>query len=955
MTKPLRYGIAILSVVASLVVRLGLDPILELRSELLIFALGVLAAARLGGRGPGLAATLLSLPPVWFFLVAPQSATGINLVRDVVGLVVFVAAGAAISLLIPTQQVVLRQAPGPFLWRTLLLGGALVLLAVITRMLYSDFGRERDGQFLITHTYQVLNEFEALNSAVERTETASRAYLLTGEAEFHETYQTALQEEGSAIASLRRLTVDNPGQQARLADIGRLLEERRTSLDRAIPIRRNGKSDVPADFRATDARRLIDKCREMLDAGEAEERGLLAQRSAAGEAQSLRVRWVLGLGSGSLLLLLAIAGGVIERDIRNRESSREGVRRSEERLRLALDSSDAGTWEWDLRTNENIWSEELWKVYGLEPHSCKPSYEAWLNLIHPDDRADAESVVAEAAKNAAELNLEFRICDRDGGVRWLLARGQPLRDALGKPERFIGIALDITRRKLAEEAQRESEAQFRTLANAIPQLCWMANADGWIFWYNDRWYEYTGTTPQQMEGWGWKSVHDPQMLPKVLERWKSSIDTGQPFDMVFPLRGADGVFHPFLTRIVPVRDRDGKIVHWFGTNTDISEQLAIEEALRRALEHRTLAIEAAQLGSWDYRTETGEVIWDQQSCAMFGESRSPIDYARAMSRIHPDDVLGTEDAVRVALAGVNDGLYHHEFRVLWDDGSVHWIASHGRAHRDPAEGQSTPTRFIGVNMDITERKRAEIEILQLNAQLEERVRERTAALENANKELEAFSYSVSHDLRAPLRGIDGWSLAIAEDFSHLLDERGLKYVARVRSETQRMGDLIDDMLKLSRVSSSEMRTAPVDLTKIARTTAGQLAESHPERRLVFDIHPNLTCAGDARMLEIALNNLLSNAVKFTSPREEARIEMGRTGKGKETVFYVRDNGVGFDMKYAGSLFGAFQRLHKASEFPGTGIGLAIVLRVIRRHRGRVWAEAQRNHGATFYFTIEATL
>ncbi len=507
-------------------------------------------------------------------------------------------------------------------------------------------------------------------------------------------------------------------------------------------------------------------------------------------------------------------------------------------------------------------------------------------------------------------------------------------------------------RKRAEEAQRASEAQFRTLANAIPQLCWMANADGWVYWYNQRWYEYTGTTPEQMEGWGWRSVHDPEALPKVLERWKASIASGELFDMVFPLRGADGTFHPFLTRVMPVRDREGKVVQWFGTNTDITEQVTMVAALRQASEQRRLAMEAADLGSWDYRFQTGDVCWDDRCRRMFGANSERIPYVEAIAQIHPEDRVATEEGVKQAIA--NGGGYTQEFRVVWPDGSVHWIASHGRGYSEGENGHYRVTRFTGVNMEITGRKQAELEIRLLNSQLEQRVRQRTAELESANKELEAFSYSVSHDLRAPLRGIDGWSLALAEDYADQLDERAQQYLHRVRTETQRMGLLIDDMLQLSRIASSEMRQAPVDLTAIGHRVAAGLKEANAGRRVEFVIEPGLNTSGDARLLEIALTNLLANAVKFTGRRQLARVEFSSILRGGETVFYVRDNGVGFDMAYAGALFGAFQRLHKASEFPGTGIGLAIVQRVIHRHRGRVWAEAQRDHGATFYFTIGAT-
>jgi len=259
--------------------------------------------------------------------------------------------------------------------------------------------------------------------------------------------------------------------------------------------------------------------------------------------------------------------------------------------------------------------------------------------------------------------------------------------------------------------------------------------------------------------------------------------------------------------------------------------------------------------------------------------------------------------------------------------------------------------LIGIARDITERKRAQEEVLRLNAELEQRVRDRTAQLEASNHELEAFSYSVSHDLRAPLRGINGWSLALLEEYGDRLDPQARGYLDRVRSESQRMGHLIDDLLKLSRVTRADMQVETVDLTSLAGSIAARLREAEPARQIEFVIEPGLTASGDPLLMEIALTNLLSNAVKFTGPRALAHIEFGQTRSKGELVFYVRDNGVGFNMAYAHTLFGAFQRLHKPSEFPGTGIGLATVQRVIHRHGGRVDVEAQPNQGATFYFTL----
>jgi signal transduction histidine kinase len=249
------------------------------------------------------------------------------------------------------------------------------------------------------------------------------------------------------------------------------------------------------------------------------------------------------------------------------------------------------------------------------------------------------------------------------------------------------------------------------------------------------------------------------------------------------------------------------------------------------------------------------------------------------------------------------------------------------------------------------RARAEGELRALNAELEDRVRQRTGQLEATNRELEAFSYSVSHDLRSPLRSIDGFSAALLEDYDPVLDERGRDYLGRVRRAAQTMGRLIDDLLELARITRREMVRDSVDLSTLAENVIAELREHDPERRVIVTIQPQLSVVGDEGLLRAALSNLLGNAWKFTSKTADAVIEFGAVHANGNRSFYVRDNGAGFDMNYASKLFGPFQRLHNSSDFEGTGIGLATVQRVVNRHGGQIWAEGSVGHGATFFFTL----
>jgi two-component system cell cycle sensor histidine kinase/response regulator CckA len=323
------------------------------------------------------------------------------------------------------------------------------------------------------------------------------------------------------------------------------------------------------------------------------------------------------------------------------------------------------------------------------------------------------SLYAHAFQTHKPVSMEYPRPGGNGGQRWLLGTAAYLGTGPSGHPRFGYTCLDITERKNAEDALRLSEAQFRTLANAIPQLCWMANADGSIYWYNDRWYDYTGTTPAQMEGWGWQSVHDPDVLPGVLERWKNSIATGEPFDMVFPLRGADGTFRPFLTRIMPVRDADGQVSRWFGTNTDISEQRKSEEVLA-ASERLYRAIgESIDYGVWVCDPDGRNTYASESYLKLVGRSQEQCAGFGWAEVLHPDDAERTLAAWKECVR--TEGRWDMEQRVRGVDGQWHPVLARGVPVRD-ARGRIIC--WAGINLDISALKRAEEETRRTNAVLE---------------------------------------------------------------------------------------------------------------------------------------------------------------------------------------------------------------------------------------------
>jgi light-regulated signal transduction histidine kinase (bacteriophytochrome) len=262
------------------------------------------------------------------------------------------------------------------------------------------------------------------------------------------------------------------------------------------------------------------------------------------------------------------------------------------------------------------------------------------------------------------------------------------------------------------------------------------------------------------------------------------------------------------------------------------------------------------------------------------------------------------------------------------------------------------TFFCSFIRDVSQRKKAEQEIKDLNLHLEDKVMQRTFQLETAIKELDSFSYSVSHDLRSPLRAIDGWSLALIEDFTELLNEEALNYVNRIRNESQRMGALIDDILNLSSIGRTELNKSQVSIFNLTHDIFDRLINESPRKRILqFKVQENLSLFVDEKMFSILFNNLIENSIKFTSKVDVPQIDIGSEMKDDRLVIFIRDNGAGFNMENASKLFGAFQRMHRASEFPGTGIGLATVQRIVRLHGGEIWAESEINKGTTFYIYI----
>lgn len=408
----------------------------------------------------------------------------------------------------------------------------------------------------------------------------------------------------------------------------------------------------------------------------------------------------------------------------------------------------------------------------------------------------------------------------------------------------------------------------------------------------------------------------------------------------------DGSRFPALVSVTALHDKENKIIGYLLIGTDNTARKRAMEEQRESDEKFKHIFDYSYVGN-SITSVSGEIHVNRAFCNMLGYSAEELKHLRWQDITHPDDIPLTDEALATVLAGTQQAT-HFTKRYLHKNGSVIWANVSTALRRDAA---GKPMYFMTSVLDITDLKRVEAEIRQLNAELEQRVAERTAKLEDANKELESFAYSVSHDLRTPLRAIDGFSHQLLNRYADKVDDEGKRYLNIVRQSAQKMGQLIDDILAFSRMGRTEMSTSGVDMDELVREVCDELRPTFAGRELKLDIQALPACHGDRAMLRQVWVNLLNNAIKFTAPRTAALVELGGRVEGAELVYYVKDNGAGFDMRYAEKLFGVFQRLHSNEEFEGTGIGLAIVKRIVARHGGRVWAEGAIDQGATIHFAL----
>jgi PAS domain S-box-containing protein len=640
--------------------------------------------------------------------------------------------------------------------------------------------------------------------------------------------------------------------------------------------------------------------------------------------------------------VLSLIGTI--QDITDRRSAEESLRSSEAKLNLALHSAAMGVWTWDIGENIRHFDGRVCELLGIDQSSFAGTQEEFFQMVLPEDHQGIRAAWSRTFDENQPYEVEYRVRWKDGSIHAICARGRLTRDETGRPLRVLGILWDITGRKQNEEAIKSTSQRLQLATTSASMGVWDWDLQVGTMTWDDRMFELYGASRGEIQGTvqDWKDGLHPGDLDRAIAECEAAIRGEAPFDTEFRVKHSDGTVLWIKANAVVMRDQLGNPLRMIGINQDVTERKLAEHALAASEAEARTMLQTAMDGVWliDAKGRLMEV--NDAACRMLGFSR---DEMRNMGVADIDAFESPEDLGRHIARVAREGSDLFESIHRRKDGTCF-----------PVEISIThiaeQSRTVAYVRDISERKAHETQRRRMNEELEERVKERTLQLEAANKEMESFSYSVSHDLRAPLRSIDGFSQVLLEDYQDQVDESGKHYLSRIRLGAQRMGHLIDDLLKLSKTSRSELTLSECDLSGLSSRVAGNLADLNPERKVEVSIKPGMVVQADQHLMQVVLENLLGNAWKFTAKRKDPSIEVGETASPRgDRTFFIRDNGAGFDMAFADKLFNPFQRLHAVTEFDGTGIGLAIVQRIIHRHGGRIWAEASPGEGATFFFAL----
>ena len=625
----------------------------------------------------------------------------------------------------------------------------------------------------------------------------------------------------------------------------------------------------------------------------------------------------------------------------------EERRQSEEKFTQVFETANVGK-SITLPTGEIYVNQAFCDMLGYKKDELQK--KTWQELTPADEVTSIQEMLEPlliGEKNTLRFNKRY--IHKNGSFIWGDVSVAIIRDQDSKPLHFITTIIDISERKRTEEEIKVAKAYLDMVIDMSPFAMWISDKNGTITRVNQSLCKAINLAEESIVGkynvLKDKNLSDQGVMPRV----RAVFEKHEPTRFNIPWMasdagsaGFDGARDMYIdVSMFPILDVNGELTNVVCQWLDISNWKHAEDKIKALSARHQALLEAIP-----------DIIMEVDTSKVYTwANHAGIEFFGA-------DVIGREAAfyfkgeqqtyltVKPIFNGQEDVIYVESWQRR-RDGAKRLLAWWCRVLKDKA---GNVTGALSSARDITDVKLAEDEIRRLNEELEQKVLQRTTQLQAANKELEAFSYSVSHDLRAPLRAIDGFSRIVVEEYAPRLDKEARRLLAVITANTRKMGLLIDDLLAFSRLSRQQMASAPVNLAVMAKIVFTELKSLEKDRKIVFKVGVLPVARGDHAMLQQVLQNLLANAVKFTRIRKAARIELGGRAEKTENIFFIKDNGVGFDMTYADKLFGVFQRLHSTDEFEGTGVGLAIVQRIVARHGGRVWAESS-SKGSTFCFSL----
>ena len=638
-----------------------------------------------------------------------------------------------------------------------------------------------------------------------------------------------------------------------------------------------------------------------------------------------------------------------------------GQTSGEEWFRDLAELSSDWFWEQDAEYRFTALLGEMHARTGLNAQTTLGKRRWELGILGVSER-QWQDHRETLARHEPFRDFVYQYVNQDGDMRWLTVSGKPVFDADGSFAGYRGIGRDITGQKRSEAELRESESQLRQLTDNLPAAIAYIDSDLIFRFANRRYREVFGWDPDEMVGRHLRDRAGPKMYGQIEPHFRR-VMAGETLSYRRNRKSAEGELHIFNVSLVPHRDVGGRVVGCYAMTVDITDSERAAERIAGLERRFASALEATTDLMAVYRVEGDRLIIELANPAL--REFQEHNFKKFMNI----DWIGRPfDEFLLAAAGLTAEECERRLLPFWRAVREGKAVRHrtsvpipgGARQRDSlivplADDDGQVRHLFYRSADITELVEKEEALQRLNADLERQVEARTAELSAANRELEAFSYSVSHDLRAPLRGIDGYSQLLIEEHGAALGPAGTDYLRRVRRGILRMGTLIDDLLRLSRITRSSLKRASVDLSALAREVAAELQSQAPERAVEWRIEDGMVVQADPGLMRSALENLLGNAWKYTRDAAQPLIEFGRSAPRADGVeVLVRDNGAGFDMAHVGKLFRPFQRLHGAREFEGSGIGLATVARIARRHGGVVRAEGAPGRGATIHLFLPSS-